>query len=383
MMERGHRRARFAMVAGAAIAAWAPLATGQDSALPPDPRTGETPSFDRDTAPKLRPAGDFQTSIARSEFRERALDLLTSMAASSQSPQVRANAVEGLTTTPQRAEPVVRKALMDGNLGVRYAACFAAGRAKLAKLGPDIRPLLADTSMDVRAAAIFALKRCGAEVDPTPLASMLESRDARLRSNVAVLLGELGEPSAMGMLRAAAADGSLPGSKQQRKLVRLQIAEALYKLGDREQIHPIRAALYPVGPDEVEASALAAQIIGNVGDKEAAAELKNRVLDRVSAEGQVKDPASLPFLMPPELRLAAVTSLGKMGIRDGVYVVDPYALYPEAPVRAQAAYAYGEVGGINELPKLEYLLADQSDLVRVAAAGAIVKVVDRMAGGSR
>ncbi len=366
------------------VAAWSGAALGLSTACLAQAQEATEPAgADRLVAPKLRPAGDFQSSIARSEIRERALGLLASLGDTSDSAQVRANAVEAMSRAPARAEALTRKALRDQNLGVRFAACFAVGKAKMKKLAPDVRPLLEDPSLDVRAAAIYALRRCGADVDPTPLATMLEARDVRLRSNVAMLLGEMGEPSAAPMLRAAARDTTLPGTAIQRRLVRLQIGEALYRLGDHEQIHPIRAALYPVGPDDVEAATLAAQIIGNVGDKDASAELKNRVLDRVAPEGDVKDPNLLPFLNPPELRLAAVTSLGKLGIRNGVYVADEYALSPEPILRAQASFAYGETGDMAELPKLEFLMGDDAEMVRVAAAGAVVKVVDRLASGSR
>ncbi len=367
------------------VAAWSGAALGLGPMCLGQSQEPATPtSADRLAAPQLRPAGDFQSSIARSEIREKALGLLVSLGDTSDSPQVRSNAVEAMSRAPARAEGLIRKALGDQNLGVRFAACFAVGKAKMKKLAPDVRPLLEDSSLDVRAAAIYALRRCSADVDPTPLGAMLEARDARLRSNVAMILGELGEPSAAPMLRAAARDSSLPGTSIQRRLVRLQIAEALYRLGDHEQIHPIRAALYPVGPDDMEAATLAAQIIGNVGDKDASAELKNRVLDRVAPpDGAVKDPTTLPYLNPPELRLAAVTSLGKLGVRNGVYVADEYALSPEAIVRAQAAFAYGETGDVPELPKLEFLMGDDAELVRVAAAGAVVKIVDRLAGGAR
>ncbi len=332
------------------------------------------------------PEGSGQTysdPVARSGLRERAIVLLGESARSA-SALARAHAVEALQGVPSRAEGAVRAGLSDENPGVRFAALMTMGRARMGGLVEAARPLLRDPSASVRAAAIFAMRVNGQEVDPTPLASMLESSDVGLRANVVMVLGEIGDASAAPMLKGAANDPRASGTLVEQKIVRLQVAEALVKLGDREAVQTIRASLYPSSVTEVETAVLAAQILGNVRDLPSAPELIGRVREKMRA---VEDPSAPdrmdpknPYLWPPELRLAAARSLGQMGRREGVYVADQYAKAPEPMVRALSALVYGETGSEKELGKLEAMLGDSSEGVRVAAAAGVVKVVDRLAG---
>lgn len=325
------------------------------------------------------PEKTYQTTVERTEIRERALTLLVMAAAESPAPQVRANALEALTQAPTRAERAVRAGLEDKNLGVRFAAAFAAGKARVAGVKPELQRALTDPSPDVRAAAIYALRALGEETDPSALAGMLEHGGARLQSNVAMLMGEMGNASAAPILRSVARRSDLKGNPSEQRLLRLQIAEALYRLGDTEAIHAVRAALFPVGPEDVEAATLAAQVIGNVGDVASAATLKNRILDRVGDEKSGRQ----AYLMPPELRLAAATSLGKLGIREGEYLADEFAGNANPLLRAQAAFLFGETAGPERLWALERMLEDASELARVAAARSVVRVVDRATAEGR
>ncbi|MGD9693171.1 MAG: HEAT repeat domain-containing protein [Phycisphaerales bacterium] len=321
--------------------------------------------------------------VSRSELRERAIVMLEELARSG-SALTRANAMEALQSVPSRAEDSIRAGLADENQGVRFAAAMTAGRARMRGLVEAVRPLLRDPSPSVRAAAIFAMRVNGQNVDPTPLASMLESRDAGLRGNVVMVLGEMGDASAAPMLKGAANDPRATGSLVEQKIVRLQIAEALVKLGDAEAVQTVRAALYPSSASEVETAVLAAQILGNVKDSPSAPELIGRVREKLRP---VEDPSAPdradpknPYLWPPELRLAAARSLGQIGRREGVYVADQYARAEEPMVRALAALVYGETGREGDLSKLEAMLGDGSEGVRLAAAAGVVRVVDRLAG---
>ena len=53
----------------------------------------------------------------------------------------------------------------------------------------------------------------------------------------------------------------------------LQIAQARVRLGDEEAIHSIRAALFPARSEDLEATALAAQLTGELNDRASAREL--------------------------------------------------------------------------------------------------------------
>ncbi|CAN0590154.1 unnamed protein product, partial [Laminaria digitata] len=183
-------------------------------------------------------------------------------------PQIRANAIEALSPVTNRVEPIVALAINDPNPGVRAVAAMVAGRSNLATLAPSLRGLLQDESPFVRSSAMFALARFGESVDLTELAEMLlDAENPRVRSQAAFILGELGEASAIGLLQQSATNPVANASTIERRIFRLQIAEALFKLGFEESIDTIRAALYPSRPDELEATALAVQIIGQIRDE--------------------------------------------------------------------------------------------------------------------
>lgn len=302
--------------------------------------------------------------IAVSELRERALDLLAASAAGPV-PQLRANALEAMASTPVRVEPLLASALTDENAGVRSTAAIVVGRAGLHHLAPAIRPLLHDPSPYVRASAIYALVRSGAEVDRNPLATLLlNDPSPRVRAHAAYLLGELGERSALGMLKEAARTPLARAPAAEIRLLQVQIAEAMVKLGDHDQIESIRAALYPSRPEELEATALAAQVIGHLQDRGATDELV--VLTAVVDQQGNR--------MPAEVRLAAAGSLARLGLRRGTFLADEYATHEMPALRAQAAHVYGEIGYTGNLHKLENMMADPSGQVQVAAAAAVLRI---------
>lgn len=289
--------------------------------------------------------------------------------ANSPTPQIRANAVEGLERVGARSEPAVALALSDENPGVRSVAAMVAGRAGLTTLTPTLRDMTKDESGFVRASAIAALVQLGVDADPTELSDMLlESSNPRLRAHAAFLIGEMGEKSALPMLRQAWMTPIRNASEIERRLVRLQVVEALVKLGDETSIDTLRAALYPSRPDELEATALAVQIIGEVRDRGAIDQLIYLADD------------STDRVMPAEVRLAVAGALAKMGLTQGGFIADEYADSPIDVVRAQAAAVYGRTGRTQHLPRLGVMLDDPSELVQVAAAAA---VVDLMTGGAQ
>ncbi|MFG0275102.1 MAG: HEAT repeat domain-containing protein, partial [Phycisphaerales bacterium] len=142
------------------------------------------------------------TPIWRSQLRERAL-LLLAEAARDENALVRANALEGLAPVPMRARPFVFDALTDRNLGVRYAGAMLAGRLALPDAAPLLRDLQSDADASVRAASIYALSALRQPVDPGPLATMLLDGDVRTRAQAAFILGEMGNRSAVPLLREA------------------------------------------------------------------------------------------------------------------------------------------------------------------------------------
>ena len=296
-----------------------------------------------------------------SELREIAIDHLMEMT-TDPSPEVRANAIEALKSVPSKVEPVVALALTDPNEGVRSVAVMVAGEAKLSSLAPSIRERIHDSSPYVRSAALYALGEFGEDIDLTELSTLLfEHPQVHVRSQAAYILGELGDRSAIPMLQQAAREQLSNASVIEKKIFRLQVAEALIKLGADQNIDTIRAALYPSRPEELEATALAVQIIGQVHDESS--------IDQLIYLSD-KD-ADIP--MPAEVRLGVAASLAGMGHREGAFIADEYFDSDIAPVRALSAVVYGKTRAPGNLGKLEILMVnDPSPLTRVAAAGAIV-----------
>jgi len=290
--------------------------------------------------------------------RGEALELLR-QASEAQWPLLRAHAVEAMLEAPDEARSIVIKLLRDENRGVRFAAAIAAGRLSMNDALPLLRPMLSDESHSVRAAAIYAMHRCGQNVDQSILASMLLSTDPELRANAALVLGELGNPSAIPMLRESMSTPIPRLSAARRRIIELQVAEALVRLGEEKQIELIRAALFSP-PEFAELIPLACQISGRLHD-----EAYLDALGEVAMSGN----------KPPEARLSAVAALAQL--RPGlapVSIAMQYVGATQVEVRAQSAHTLGWFPDAAVHDVLGRMMQDSEPLVQVAAAGAIVRM---------
>jgi len=302
------------------------------------------------------------SAVEMSTMREDALALLLE-AAASENPQMRANAIEALSAAPSRAADAARAGLVDDNLAVRYVSAMTCAELRDRSLRPAVEALLDDPSPVVRAAAIGASIRLGGNADPSPLGQLLMgSGDPRKRAQAAFILGEIGDPSALPMLRDAARRSPQTATLAELRLLRLQIAEAMAKLGDPTAIATVRAALYPSRPEELEAAALAVQILGEINDRRSV----DQLIYLIERSGVDR--------MPAEVRLAAAAALAKLGERGGGFVADEYADSDQDVLRAQAAAVYGELGGPENAGKVRGLMDDPDPLVRVAAAAAALRL---------
>lgn len=316
-------------------------------------------------APRIseRDVQRYRSLAAVNELREKAATRLEE-GTMDRNPQVRANAAEGLAEAPQRLQGVMQRLLADPNAGVRSTAAMMIGRLQLRNLVGNVRPLTQDSSPFVAASAIYAVSRCGEAVDITRLAdSLLKDPSPRVRAHVAFLLGELGEQTATGLLRDAAKAKIPRASAIEMRLMQLQIAEALVKLGVEEQLDVIRAALYPSRPEDLEAAALAVQIIGQVKDRRATDQLIYLTAYNDKQEGR----------MPAEVRLGAAMSLAMLGNDRGSFIADEFAAHPVPALRAQAAFVYGQIGRPENLPRLERLMEDPDPATQIAAAAGALK----------
>jgi HEAT repeat protein len=302
-----------------------------------------------------------QLSAHPSQLVDGAVDLLLT-AAQADHPQLRHHALEALQPLPQTVAPLARQGLVDPNRAVRFAAVMTIGQLKLSEHAHLLEPLLQDESPSVQAAAIYALRRCGRKVNLNPLAAMIKSPDAEVRGNAAMVLGEIGDPSAAKLIQQAIGQRSARVPAARGKIVELQMAAALVKLGDDENLKVIRAALF--APEEQsEIAALACLLCGELGDASAIADLHN-----------LTDPTE-GFQRQPEVRMAATQAMAMLDPRRAPLEVPSMYAVDEAPERrSQAATTLGVIGDPAALATLQAMMSDPDPLVQVAAAGAILKI---------
>ncbi len=292
--------------------------------------------------------------------------LLLQAATRSPVPVFRANAVEALMLSPDDLRMVAQAMLADPNRGVRFVAAMAVGRTRMAEFAAMVQPLLVDESPSVRAAAIYALTRFGQKIDPTPLAAMARSDDPEVRSNAYMVLGEMGNPTAVPIIRQSLGKGMRRINPARVRLIELQAAEAMVKLGDLNQLEPIRAALFsPTGGpgDQSELTALAAQIAGRLHDEGS----RPMLVRLIGAIGESARPA--------EIRLTAAASLAELGVQDHVQIARLSRAYirdRDPIVRGQAALALGRSEGRAAVPDLERMLFDSDPSVQLAAAKSVL-----------
>jgi len=305
--------------------------------------------------------------------KQKAVHLLID-ASVSEAAILRANAIEAMQVVPERALPLAQRGLSDENPGVRFAAVVTAGQLNFNSLKNAIRPLVRDRNLSVRAAAIFALHKFGDEIDITPLGDMLASQDPGLRANVAMLLGLMGEPSAIPMLHQASNEPMPRVGEERVALVRIQIAEAIAKLGDDKALNAVRAGVHSsIGEVQI----VAINAIGALGDEKGAAVLQTLLANQ-----------------PIEVKLAAAGAIARVARKENfsergmgqwltnvekraVPIVVAEAANASVPIRAQAAWTMGWFNDEQTLAALGKLLDDEDPQVRVTAAASVVRRAER------
>jgi apolipoprotein N-acyltransferase len=278
--------------------------------------------------------------------------------------QLRAHAIEAMQTDMTILEPAVRRGLADREASVRFVSAMTVAKVRMPGASPLLVPLKNfDVSDSVRAAAILALNRCGSETDPSPLAGFIFSQSAELRGNTAMVLGELGNKSALMLLKEAAHKPMSRANPAMVRIVNLQIAEAMVQLGDESEIEPIHAALF-YRSDQSECIQLACEIASRLHDLGALPMLQRLI----EADGSDIRPIEIrifaaiavcQIMQPAPPRLA---DLGVIAARD-----------PNALVRVLGAKLLGVVGGADTDAVLSKLLRDREPEVQVAAAGSILR----------
>jgi len=316
----------------------------------------------------------YQDPLAITALRERAIEMLLEFS-QSESAEVRANVLQALALAGgARAEQPLRAGLTDPNEGVRAIAAFQVGELQHEELATAVAPLVRSESPYVRASAAFALAKCNRPDDKamTGLVDLLLTHPSpKVRAHCALLLGKLGNPSALGPLREAAAKPPARASQTEVRMMDLQVAEAMVHLGEENQIEIVRAALYPSRVEDLEIAALATQILGDLDDKASVDALINITAYRQEQGGRP---------MSAEVRLGAAAALAKLGHREGNFIAEEFKSSMIPAIRAQAAHVYGFTGQAENLARLEASLADPYPPVRIAAAAGILRISTRLNG---
>ena len=299
-------------------------------------------------------------------------------AAEDEDPFTRSHAMEALAQTlGAKAGGRFKQALNDEDPSVRFAAAMAIGDARYAPAKADLVRMakLAGPDKRVYCAVIYALHNLGDANYTGDLARLLtEHREPQVRSNAAMVMGKLGEPSAVGPMKMML-------ENEQSNLVKVNLVEALAMLGDLRHGRMLEA--YTKGYD-VGIRLVAIRSLGRSGSAQAVRVLLE-LLDRRN---------------PAPVRIVAAAELGKLKQADAqAYDLcvraakDPQAVIRESStdwgfavgqvevhsVQHLAAIALGWMRRREAVNVLHPLLRSPHGQVRVAAAMSIIRILKETA----
>jgi len=320
------------------------------------------------TEPMLAAEAEDTAPPTLEELRDDAVKQLRT-ASRDKDPFLRANAIEAMQSLPDRALPFAQLGLEDEHPAVRFTALVTIGKMRLRELGPAALRALGDPDPSVRAAAMFAARRCGQEVDISEMAQSLASPNPSVRGNVVMLLGMLGDPSALPMIESQA---KVPMPNQQvdklrRTIVHVQIAEAQVLLGDPDAISPLRAAMFS---EFGEVRVLAVTMLGRLRD----ASSETAMMAIVERRDQ-----------PIELKLASAEAVSHIGGRAAIKELLQQSGFvlqscgSDNPVlRAQAVITAGALDSARRRVYQELLPSDPPHIWRLFEDTGMVEAMGRL-----
>ena len=289
----------------------------------------------------------------------------------SEEPATRSHAIEALAQTMgAQSGPEFVQSLSDSSVGVQFAAAMAIGDTRYALGKEPLLKMAGDPTLDknVMTAVIYALYRLGDDQYANRLGQLLfYPTDKWVRANSAMVMGRMGDRSAVGPLKSEYDD-------EQDPTVKIQLAEALALLQEQREAAHLEAYVNSPYLDErmIAIPALAKarpfqsrQLLTNLVDSSqqpllvriqaAGALAKNGIVSEDSYNlciQTVKDPQGVleksqewrndqtPAMQAMTIRsiqsLAAM-SLGQMKQSRAVDVLHPLLDNPDGAVRAAAA----------------------------------------------
>jgi HEAT repeat protein len=250
-------------------------------------------------------------------------------------------------SAPDEAPPHITRGLDDPQPVVRFAAAMAAGELRQADVHDRLRQLaLEDKDAGVQIAARFALHRLGDTSLSRDLERTARSASPRTRADTALVLGLLGERSALNVLRAMRNDPDVA--------VRLQVAEAMWRLGDEDAIEPLVGGTVSQFPDDQMTALMG---LAAAGDRRVIEHLRGALTSDYDA-----------------ISLVAARGMGRLGSDEGYGVALRGAKSKDEKQRLLAALAFGAIGRPDAQDELATLLRDPDANVRLAAASAMLQL---------
>ncbi len=273
-------------------------------------------------------------------------------------------------TSAPIASPSIVQGLRDAKEPVQFAAMITAGDLRVAAAKPILLDRLRDEQMppSLLCAALYALHRLGDDNKTSELGRLLHDDLPQARADAALVMGKMGEPSAIGPLKALQMDDHDPK-------VQLQVVDSLARLGDEASADSLEAF---TKSQFLEDRLVAVQAMGAVKNARSILVLKKMF------RGTRQDPA---------VRIAASASLAMLGEPAGTEPALQAALDPAGVLRAArpkdaeirgvevvglqtlALVSLGRMGDPALVQKIHPLLSSQDGKVRVAAAKAILELL--------
>jgi HEAT repeat protein len=270
----------------------------------------------------------------------------------SSDPVLRAHAIESMqNTVPAEMAQQILAGLSDNSPLVRFAATVAVGQLELNEAKPKLLTLAEDADASVRIGAKFALHRLGDSRFTHDFEFTYRDPVKSTRGNTAMVLGLLGEPDADKILLLMLRDSDAT--------IRLQAAEALWRLRDDRGAEPLISATISRFPDDQMVALLA---LAQPRDQ--------RVTQNI--RGALTSPYD-------EVSLVAARAMGMLGSDEGYGVALKGAKSADPRQRLLAALAFAAIGRADAQDVLKDLLQKDPDGdVRLAAATALLQLKPSM-----
>ena len=261
---------------------------------------------------------------------------------------IRAHALEALKDLKLPESPaIIVNALTDTSPLVRKAAALAAGEMQIHEAATQLNQNYETAQTQEMIAIIYALHRLGDTTHTRELQNTITDLRPQVRGDTVMVMGMLGERSAIPYLMQRL-------GKDDNATIRLESAEALWRLGDERGMDELIGATLSKYPDDQMVALLAL-----------AQPRDTRVLGHI--EGQFWNDY-------PEVRLVAARAAGMLGSDRGLPFALQSAEAKDWRQRFLSAFALQAIARPDTQAALGAMMTDDNQDVRLAAAAALLVI---------